>query len=234
MSQTSKHDLTADLLTVYLQHLLVRWGREQPLRTGLHASAVLVPEQDWCVRRQVLSASLADPLPVGTTWHTNALFLHGWTLHEKWQQLFTRFAHVVEIESAHYDEMHHLHFTPDAVIAFAGERYIVEIKGYHAEHYLSLHAPPKAAVQQANLYMHLLGISRAIVLVENKNTQEFKLWVIHYDPDVAKPFLERIAAVKAATARAAAGHSLPARVCASRQDALAMRCPVRDVCFAQP
>jgi hypothetical protein len=51
MSQTSKHDLTADLLTVYLQHMLVRWAREQPPRAGLHASAVLVPEQEWCVRR---------------------------------------------------------------------------------------------------------------------------------------------------------------------------------------
>ena len=234
MSQTSKGDLTTELLTVYLQHLLVRWGREQPPRTGLHASAVLVPTREWCVRRQVLSASLADPFPIGNTWHTNALFLHGWTLHEKWQQLFRRFAQVVEIESAHYDETHHLHFTPDAVLAFAGERYVVEIKGYHAEHYLSLHSPPKAAVQQANLYMHLLGVSRAIILVENKNTQEFKLWVLAYDPDAVQPYLERIAAVKAAQASAAAGHGLPARVCASRQDALAMRCPVREACFAQP
>jgi hypothetical protein len=120
------------------------------------------------------------------------------------------------------------------VIAFAGEHYIVEIKCYHAEHYLSLHTPPKAAVQQANLYMHLFGISLAIVLVENKNTQEFKLWVIHYDPDAVQPYLERISAVKAAQASAAAGQGLPARVCASRWDALAMHCPVRDICFAQP
>jgi hypothetical protein len=112
------------------------------------------------------------------------------------------------------------------------ECHIVEIKGYHAEHYASLHAPPKAAVQQAN-YMHLLLISHAIVLVENKNTQEFKLWVLVYDPDAVQPYLERIATVKAAQARAAAGHGLPARVCASREDALAMRCPVRDDCFAQ-
>jgi hypothetical protein len=111
MSQISKHNLTPDLLTVYLQRMLVRWAREQPPRTGLHASAVLVHEQEWCVRRHVLAASLADPLPIGTAWHTNALFLHGWTLNEKWQQLFRRFAQVVEIESAHYDETHHLHFT---------------------------------------------------------------------------------------------------------------------------
>src|SRR5712692_9727345 len=56
-SPNSSSDLgfEAELLTVHINGLLVKWGASKPLRVGLHASSVLVPESEWCTRQHVLA-----------------------------------------------------------------------------------------------------------------------------------------------------------------------------------
>src|SRR5579885_2488052 len=161
----------------------------------------------------------------------NAVFLHGWHLHEKYQRLFAEFGQIVEVECSHFDEVRFLHFTPDAVIFWAGQRYVVEIKGYKLDHFARLDEvgdPPEAAWHQCNLYMHVLGIERGLILVECKDTQELKVWCIEHDALLARPYMDRCYSVKGAVTT---GH-IPARICQSCQEHRAEKCPVRDFCFS--
>lgn len=225
----------AQLFKLDLQDMFTTWDTSKPIRAGMpHASAILAPENEWCVRRHVLSAlypeaaERAVPKPWGS--HTNAVFLNGWHLHEKYQQLLSTHGQVLEVETAHYDETRMLHFTPDAIVLFDGQPYVVEIKGYCLESYNRLDEagePPQAAHHQANFYCHLLGIEHALILVECKNTQEFKVWCIQHDAALARVYLDRCYAIKGAITT----KSLPSRTCSSCRDRLAEKCPMRTLCF---
>src|SRR5579859_6945396 len=130
----------AQLFKLDLQDMFNIWDTSRPTRTGMpHASAILAPENEWCARRHVLSALYPEAAerPETKPWdsHTNAVFLNGWHLHEKYQQLFSKHGRVIEVETLHYDEVRMLRFTPDAIIEYADRRYIVEIKGYKQENY---------------------------------------------------------------------------------------------------
>ena len=46
--------LEGELLTQDFRHMLVQWGADRAPRTGLHASSLLVPDKDWCLREHVL------------------------------------------------------------------------------------------------------------------------------------------------------------------------------------
>jgi hypothetical protein len=227
----------AALFKLELDAMLLAWEASKPLRTGApHASAILSPKSEWCVRRQVLLAREASQAerPPQKPWtaHQNAVFLNGWHLHEKYQRLFQQFGTVIvrEVEVSHFDEERFLHFTPDAIIEFYGQPFVVEIKGYHTEYFASLDEsgnPPQAAWHQCNLYCHLLNIEYGLVLVEDKNTQQVKIWAIRHNPTLARVYTDRCYAVKGAII----SDALPSRVCASCTDRMAEKCPVRFVCF---
>jgi len=257
MYPTSKLQLEAELLTIHFQTVLVQWGSNTPSRTGLHASAVLVSDAEWCVREHVLhelypEKAIAEALHTWD-WKRSAIFENGWRLHQRWQDMFKRFGNVVwnedsaelELDLTHYDETRNIYFSPDAIIEFAGQRYVVEIKGIKQEAYQDLTDDLLHAIEvnetvakariQANLYMHLLRLKRAILLIENKNDQGFKVWVIEYDWELALEYSERMYAVKGNTinVRAHGLNKLAPRICQSRGDARAKSCPMREVCFSK-
>ncbi len=226
----------AQLFKLELDSMFNSWEASKPLRTGApHASAILAPDSEWCLRRHVLLAlypEQAERLEV-KPWsaHQNAVFLQGWQVHEKWQKLFSEHGQVVEVEHSHFDETRFLHFTPDAIVSFGGHRYVVEIKGYKASTFEKLDEagqPPQAAHHQANLYCHMLEIERAIILVEDKDTQHYKVWAIQCDPELARKYTDRMYQVKGAVAT----HSTPARVCESCREHRAEKCPVKKLCFS--
>ncbi len=238
-SQAFDPEFEAELLRVHINSLLVKWGQSKPPRGGLHASSVLVPDSEWCSRCHVLAAVYPDRAeqPEAKPWdaHQNAVFANGWSLHERWQDLFKKFGDCVEAETPHYDETRELWFTPDVILRFAGETYVVEIKGYKSETFDKLHdEPPEAAMLQCNLYLHLLGLKKGIVLVENKNTQDIKLWVIEHNPELVRLYTHRMYDVKGATimVKKHGPAKLPARVCGSPNDRLAAKCPMRNLCFS--
>jgi hypothetical protein len=226
----------AQLFKLELDSMFNTWEASKPLRSGApHASAILAPESEWCLRRHVLTALYPELVerPDVKSWsaHTNAVFLNGWVLHEKWQKLFSEHGQVVEVETSHFDETRYLHFTPDAIITFAGQPYVVEIKGYKSSTFEKLNEagePPTAAHHQCNLYCHMLEIGRGLVLVENKDTQDYKVWAVQCDAELARPYLDRMYQVKGAVAT----KSTPARVCVSCTEHRAEKCPVRKLCFS--
>lgn len=226
----------AQLFKLELDDMFNRWEASKPLRSGApHASAILAPESEWCTRRHVLTALYPELVerPDVKPWsaHTNAIFLSGWVFHEMLQDLFVKYAKVIEVETSHYDEVRMLHFTPDIILEFASHPYVGELKGYKQETFDKLDeagSPPKAAWHQCNLYCHLLGIERGLIIVMCKNTQRIKVWAIECDVELAKPYLDRMYQVKGAVAV----RSTPARVCASCTEHRAEKCPVKKLCFS--
>jgi hypothetical protein len=226
----------AQLFKLELDSMFNSWEAGKPLRSGApHASAILAPDSEWCLRRHVLLAlypEQAERLEV-KPWsaHQNAVFLQGWQIHEKWQKLFSEHGQVVEVEHSHFDETRYLHFTPDAIVEFAGHKYVVEIKGYKSTTYEKLDEtgnPPQAAHHQCNLYCQMLEVERGLILVENKDTQDYKVWAIERAAELARPYLERMYDVKGAVAT----KRTPARVCSSCTEHRAEKCPVRKLCFS--
>lgn len=243
----------AELVKIDFQELYLKWGGCAPPRTGLHASSLLVSDQDWCPRKHVLSdlfpQEALSPELKHWQWKQQAIFENGWSLHKRWQQLFRQFANVVgelgklELDRTHYDPERNIYFSPDAILDITGEHMVVEIKGIHHTAFEALpfdlpgamHAceTVEKAVSQANLYMHLLELKHAIILVENKNNQDFRVWITEYNRELALPYIQRAYQVKGNLVLARDGQNkYPARICQSADDARARQCPMCHKCFS--
>src|SRR5437773_5772709 len=89
----------AELIKLSFQGMYLEKARQGLERTGLHASALLVSENEWCTRRHVLldvfpEESQQPPLH-NWDWKREKIFDTGWKLHESWQSLFHQFGNVV-------------------------------------------------------------------------------------------------------------------------------------------
>lgn len=261
MHQIGKLDNEAELLHLHFQQMLVAWGSHQPPRNGLHASSLLVKDEEWCTRRYILADLFPDeaeaPALQSWDWKRQAIFENGWRLHQRWQDIFKKCGRVVmseeqtigddympapELDLTHFDAERNLYFSPDAIIDFGPDRYVVEIKGVKQEAYLELTNDLQTAMDccetvhkayyQCQLYMHLLDLKKGIILVENKNNQDFKLWVIEYDKDAVLDNIHRAYRVKGALVVYQQTHKLPARCCVRKTDTLARQCPMATKCFS--
>jgi len=271
----------AALIQIEFEDLYLKWGQSQPPRTGLHASSLLVSDQEWCTRKHVLAEIFSDevrnPELARWQWKQQAVFENGWDVHKRWQKMFAKFGKVVwtpisdeqasditysippalfkyylklvgsqwfaaELDLTHYDETRQVYFSPDIISEFAGEQYPVEIKGINHDSFQSLTSnldqARKAcetvdkAVIQANLYLHLLQLDHTIILIEDKNNQEFKVWIVEYDRSMALPYVQRAYHVKGGLVHAKHGR-YPDRVCQTIDDPLARKCPMRECCFSE-
>ena len=251
------------LIQSSLQELYLKWAATQPLRSGLHASSLLVPPGEWCTRRFVLAeiapSEAVQPELHYWDWRMQSVFENGWDLHRRWQKLFLKFANVVwspvihaqdqiadakpELDLTHHDVTRNIYFSPDAIIDYAGVRYVVEIKGLDTNKFQQLtdnldtackvsDVVAKARIQ-CNLYCHLLEIEYGFLLIEDKNSQQFKVWIIQCDAELAKPYIQRAYDVKGRVALFRRSRQLPERVCKSSDDRLAQKCPMRNCCFSE-
>lgn len=163
---------------------------------------------------------------------------------EKWRKLFAQQKRMaLEVETSHYARQWGLSFTPDAIIHLFGQPFIVEIKGYRAsayEHMMEIEdymddADFKKAALQANLYMHLLKINRGIILIENKNTQEYFLSLREYSEELVAPYIERLDLLRTLSYVYRSRGVFPKRklVCVDAQASRARNCPMREACFAK-
>jgi hypothetical protein len=236
----------ARLFSYDVMDMFDAWNAEKPMRTGFpHASNILAPESEFCLRKLVLMATDADKAvrPESKPWDTltNARFKNGWVLHEKYQDLLKRYGKVVyskgdpELDLTHFDETRLLYFSPDAIIELCNEQMIVEIKGYKASSFEKMDEAgpaPEAAHLQVNFYLHLLELQHGLILVECKDTQEIKTWCVTYDREMAQPYIDRMYEFKKAyTLATEQGKEPPARKCSSEKDRLAQKCEVCQFCF---
>jgi hypothetical protein len=213
------------------EKLFQSWYDAQPDRTGIHVSSIIVSPERFCLRQIVLMQHFPHA-KIRMHPPTIRIFLQGWVIHQKWQKLFSDVGIAVETETTH-SHSSGATFTPDAVIEILGKLFIVEIKSMNGDAYESMKSVHADAEIQANMYMHLTGIRQSIVLVENKNNQQFKLWVIQYNKALIRPYLKRLEDIKISLEEFKLNMKLPSRhiKCPTIYTSLAKRCPVSEFCF---
>lgn len=214
-----------------LDDMVRKWAVSQGERQGLHASSIIASDNEFCFREHVLSFFyVRNPVTISTA--TLRKWLNGWYVHMKWQMLF----HVAGVsdltEAVRKSDLWNVYCTPDAIIKLLNKRFVVEIKSMNTFDYGKLKKPPLQAVKQANFYMFQTGIPQAIVLVEDKNNQDFMPWVIQFDVDLVRPYVERLYVLKRCVSKFTMKGKLPMRICDASTNGRAQKCAYHVVCFA--
>lgn len=198
-------------------------------RVGMHGSGVIAADTEFCYRQQVLSfffKGFEPPIPDGL----KRIFINGWYVHIKWQTLFEKAGIAIGIEQRGFSSEHKLLFTPDAIVQIGKRQYVVEIKSVNTYQFKTMKSHPSGE-KQLNLYMHMTGIPRGFVLCEDKNTQEIKIFLYEYNPDIARPYVVRMFKVRQGIQRYEETGELPTRMCDSETCKHAMNCAYKNACF---
>ena len=229
--------------TKFVEQVMTR-GLESQERVGLHASAMLVGEKEFCLRAQVLSLiykqSQGEQVPVGLM----RIFKQGDAIHEKWQRMFIRgnYGSARDMDRTRVCDEYMLSYTPDLDVKipeFFEWRMIGEIKSVNTYQFQRMTKHP-SAWKQAQWYMHLcinklkkLGkwngkdYTKGFVLSEDKNTQDFKIEVYDYDSSLVAPFVDRAESIMYYYNRVYEQHKMVPRP----KDAISPECKRCKDCF---
>lgn len=200
-------DKNIDEETAFVKQVMTR-GLESQKRVGLHASAMLVGDKDFCLRAQVLSLIYEQLQGEQTPVSLMRIFEQGNAIHEKWQRLLIRagYGKAKDMDFTRFCKEYMLSYTPDIdclIPEFFEGRMIGEIKSVNTYQFQKMSYHP-SAWKQCQWYMHLcikhekekgmwngVDYTKGFVLSEDKNTQEFKLEVYDYEPAKVEPFASR-------------------------------------------
>jgi len=214
--------------------LFEEWNQRKGYREGLHASTVLAPSDGntrFCYR-EVVFGNFYRPQESWVPVNVLRIFLEGWHVHEKWQKLFVDSGIAECVEKTRNSELWKLMHTPDAIIVLNHQRFVVEIKSMSTNQFVNLNKAPSNAVNQAQLYMYFTGIPDAIILVEDKNSQQFKVFTIEFDLEIVLPYLSRLQRI-AEFIEKFSENRLPKRIpqCGGGIGPRFQRCPFSRICF---
>lgn len=229
--------------TKFVKQVMTR-GLESQERVGLHASAMLVGEKEFCLRAQVLSLiykqSQGEQVPVGLM----RIFKQGDAIHEKWQRMFIRgnYGSARDMDRTRVCDEYMLSYTPDLDVKipeFFEGRMIGEIKSVNTYQFQRMTKHP-SAWKQAQWYMHLCinklkkigkwngkDYTKGFVLSEDKNTQDFKIEVYDYDSSLVAPFVDRAESIMYYYNRVYEQHKMVPRP----KDAISPECKRCKDCF---
>lgn len=235
--------------TRFVKEVMTR-GLGDTERKGLHASAMIVSDEKFCLRQQVLSLMYkqlqGEQLPVNVM----RIFEEGNAIHEKWQRLFIRagYANFNTLDRTRFDKDYKISYSPDIecrIPEFYEGRMIVEIKSVNTYQYESMERHP-SAYKQLQFYMFLCrkamnvlhdeknpDYKKGFVLCEDKNTQKFKTEIYDFDYELVKPFVERCEKVSEKHERVLSENKMPRRPigCNNVLCKMAEQCPMRDACY---
>jgi hypothetical protein len=204
-------------------------------RAGLHASAIIVSDAEFCYREQVLSLFYKQLQHENIPIALKRIFEAGNSIHEKWQRLFLRAGMCAkeDLDRSRFSKEYDLSFTPDGEpIKIGNHEYVAEIKSVNTYQFASMNSHPSGK-KQLMLYMHLTGQKRGFVLADDKNTQAFKVFVYEYDSAVVAPYVERLEAIQEYKRQLLEERKMVARRegCDSYTCKRALTCNMRDACF---
>ena len=228
----------------FLKSVMTR-GAETTERKGLHASAIIVSDDKFCYRQQVLSLFYKQLQGEQTSVGLKRIFAEGDAIHEKWQRLFIRggLCEPLDCDFTRFDDDYDLSYTPDIICRIPRnmsltepcddwDEYIVEIKSMNTFSYKKQehHASGR---KQCQLYMYLTGIHKGIVLCDDKNTQEFKVKTYEYNPSEIAKYIGRLERIQEYKDELILNKKLVKRHknCTGYNCKKAQECPMRDVCF---
>lgn len=215
----------------FIKMLLEREGKSQE-RIGLHASAMITGDKEFCLRQQVLSLLFKqiqnENIPAGLA----RIFEEGNSIHQKWQRLFIAagLGRPEDMDNHRFVKKYELSYTPDARIHIFGEDVLVEIKSMNTFAFQHATGHPSGE-KQLNFYLCLENLPWGFVLAEDKNTQDFKVFIVKRDKDAAKQYLERLIDIKEAKEYFLESKKMPKRKCKDCDCKQAQKCNMRDACF---
>ena len=198
----------------FVKQVMTR-GLESQERVGLHASALIKGDKDFCLRQQVLSLMYrqlqGEQLPVGLM----KIFEEGNAIHEKWQRLFIRggYSKASDLDVTQFNKKYRISFTPDIICRipeFYDGKMIGELKSVNTHQFRKMTRHP-SAWKQLQWYMYLSGIHKGFVLSEDKNTQETKIEIYDYDVNVVSQFIDRAEEIKFRYKKAMKEHKMVKR-----------------------
>tara|TARA_Y100000310_G_scaffold335338_2_gene417148 strand:+ start:50933 stop:51607 length:675 start_codon:yes stop_codon:yes gene_type:complete len=79
----------------------------------------------------------------------------------------------------------------DAIITLEEESYVLEIKTTKDYAFKILEKPTPAMEKQLQLYLHFFNIQKGILIVENKDTQELKEFVVEKNEELINKLLQQ-------------------------------------------
>ena len=247
-SQSSKNGINKVRLKEHLDKLFYMRENLEETRAGLHCSHIIQGEGEFCYRSAVLSLLCKQNQGENLPARLMRIFAAGNSIHEKWQNFFDKLrgkklkADLSKIgitqvgnEERSFSELYELYFTPDCKIITDWDmrKYVLEIKSMNMFAFkkaVKLQDHPKAR-KQLMMYMYLTGIRHGIILIECKNSQEYEIIFVDYDPEVIKPILARLYEVKDMKKAYILDRVLPPKKCQKCTSTRAKQCNMRDACY---
>lgn len=235
LSSASKDEVWAMLVKNKLEHLFLE-DRAHENRYGLHASAILASDNEFCFREQVLSLfyemNQGEQLPIKAL----KVFAQGNAMHEKWYKLFKRAGIDVAIERSLFLKKYDLSFTIDALLNLFNEEIICDVKSQNSFAFKKSKGHPSGE-KQVNFYLWALskytGVPhrKGFVLVDSKDDQEIRIVPVKYNKEKVIPYVERLKAIQDMKKEFVESKELPKRKCANCDTKRASQCNMRDACF---
>ena len=235
LSSASKDEVWAMLVKNKLEHLFLE-DRAHENRYGLHASAILASDNEFCFREQVLSLfyemNQGEQLPIKAL----KVFAQGNAMHEKWYKLFKRAGIDVAIERSLFLKKYDLSFTIDALLNLFNEEIICDVKSQNSFAFKKSKGHPSGE-KQVNFYLWALskytGVPhrKGFVLVDSKDDQEIRIIPVKYNKEKVVPYVERLKAIQDMKKEFMESKELPKRKCANCDTKRASQCNMRDACF---
>lgn len=229
-----KEEYVPDIRSMMIEQQLnklffLRENREE-VRAGLHASAVISSDSEFCYRQQVLSLLYKQNQGENHPVKLMRIFAAGNNIHEKWQKLFEISGMAYAIEDRSFSDEYEIYFTPDAIVMIGGKKWVCEIKSVNTYQFQKMKSHPSGR-KQIQLYMHLKGLPRGFILCEDKNTQDIKIFIEEYDPDFVAKYLHRLLQVQKFKKSFLKTKTAPPRVCTNKSCKKANGCNMRDACW---
>lgn len=233
----SKTDMWAMMVKNRLEKLFLE-DRDHEDRYGLHASAIIASDNEFCYREQVLSLffkmNQGEQLPISTL----KIFAQGNAMHEKWYKLFRQQGIDIAIERTLFLKEYDLSFTIDALLNLFGEEVICDVKSVNTFIFNKQQGHPSGE-KQINFYCWALtkytGIPhrKGFVLMDSKNDQQIKVVPVTYSKEKARPFVERLKDVQEMKKQYIEEGILPNRKkeCINPKCKRADKCNMKDACW---
>jgi len=206
---------------------LRKWKKERDIKRDnfeFHASSLV--DKNFCLVKAVLYKMVKiidEVFPPSTL----ARFITGVDIHQKHQKFYKDFDMAYYIEKQFYSNFLKMTATPDGIIKFMHNTVVVEIKSMDHFPFCKLKEPPLNAYWQALIYMYIVGIPQAIIVIENKNNQELKIFKINFDAEKALKLIKRRVAILKCLEKNMI--PLSKRICKKFNER--KRCKFKDICF---
>lgn len=235
VKDASKDEMWAMMVKNRLDRLFLE-STEHEHRYGLHASAILASDNEFCLREQVLSLffemNQGEQLPVKLL----KIFAQGNAIHEKWYKLFRQAKMDVAIERSLFLPQYDLSFTIDALLNIFNEEIVCDVKSQNSFVFKKQKGHPSGE-KQVNFYLWALSVytgvphRKGFVLVDSKDDQETKIVPVRYSKEKVSPYIGRLKDIQLAKHDFLEDGTLPKRKCSNCDVKRAAQCNMRDACF---